>query len=127
LGRLIPQSALQRALRDEARQAERINRIFDDCDVLLTPATARPPVAAGEWEGLSAARTLFGMSMTYPFTPVWNATGQPVLAVPAGFTAAGLPIGAQLVGPPNDEGTLLSLAAQVEAERPWADRRPSGA
>jgi amidase len=30
----------------------------------------------------------------------------------------------QLVGRPDDEATLLSLAAQIEAERPWADRRP---
>ena len=52
LGRLLPQAALDRALRDEARQAARINEIFDDVDVVLTPTTARPPVAAAEWEGL---------------------------------------------------------------------------
>ncbi len=125
LGRLLPQAALDRALSDEARQAARINEIFDDVDVVLTPTTARPPVAAAEWEGLSALRTLLGMSFVYPFTATWNATGQPVLAIPAGFTAAGLPLGAQLIGRPEDEGTLLSLAAQVEAERPWADRRPA--
>jgi amidase len=44
--------------------------------------------------------------------------------VPAGFTEDGLPLSVQLVGRPNDEATLLSLAAQLEAERPWADRRP---
>ena len=44
--------------------------------------------------------------------------------MPAGFTADGLPLAVQLVGRPDDEGTLLSLAAQIEAERPWADRRP---
>ena len=65
------------------------------------------------------------MPLVYPFTAAWNATGQPALAVPAGFTADGLPLGAQLIGRPDDEGTLLSLAAQVEAERPWADRRPA--
>ncbi len=104
LGRLMPQAALDRALRDEARQAARINQIFDDVDVVLTPTTARPPVAAAEWEGLSAARTLLGMSLVYPFTAVWNATGQPVLSIPAGFTAAGLPLGAQLVGRPTGRG-----------------------
>jgi amidase len=54
----------------------------------------------------------------------WNYTGQPAAAVPAGFTADGLPLSVQLVGRPNDEATLLSLAAQIEAERPWADRLP---
>ena len=44
--------------------------------------------------------------------------------MPAGYTAEGLPLSAQLVGRPEDESTLLSLAAQIEAERPWADRRP---
>jgi amidase len=125
LGRLLPQAALDHALRDEARQAARINAVFDDHDVLLTPTTAKPPVAAAEWEGRSALATLLAMARTYPFTGTWNATGQPVLAIPSGFTAAGLPLGAQLIGRPEDEGTLLALAAQVEAERPWADRRPA--
>jgi amidase len=124
-GRLIPQAALDNALRDEARQAARLNQVLDDHDVILSPTTAKPPVAAAEWEGLTAARTMLGMMRAYPFTSQWNATGQPALAIPGGFTAAGLPLGAQLIGRPNDEGTLLSLAAQVEAERPWADRRPT--
>jgi amidase len=54
----------------------------------------------------------------------WNITGQPAGAVPAGFTSDGLPLSVQIVGRPNDEATLLSLAAQIEAERPWADTRP---
>ena len=124
MGRLVPQAVLDNALRDEQRQARRINRVFDDHEVVLSPTTARPPVGAAQWEGMSAPRAMLGMMRAYPFTSQWNGTGQPALAVPAGFTAAGLPLGAQLIGRPNDEGTLLSLAAQVEAERPWADRRP---
>jgi amidase len=64
------------------------------------------------------------MTRAYPFTAVWNVTGQPAAAVPAGFTADGLPLSVQLVGRTGDEGTLLSLAAEIEAERPWAARRP---
>jgi amidase len=44
--------------------------------------------------------------------------------VPAGFDDDGLPLAVQLVGRPHDEATLLSLAAQIEEARPWADRRP---
>jgi amidase len=44
--------------------------------------------------------------------------------VPAGWTGEGLPRAVQIVGRPNDESTLLSLAAQIERERPWADRLP---
>ena len=62
-----------------------------------------------------------------PFNVLWNATGQPAASVPAGFTADGLPLAVQFVGRPNDEATLLSLAAQLESARPWADRRPPSA
>jgi amidase len=64
------------------------------------------------------------MGMVYPFTAVWNTTGQPAAAVPAGFSQEGLPLAVQLVGRPNDEATLVSLAAEIEAERPWAGHRP---
>lgn len=124
LGNAIPGAALRLALRDEARHAARINRLFDDFDVLLTPTTAAPPVRSGQWEGLGALRTLDGMGRAYPYTAVWNLTGQPAASVPAGFIAEGLPLAVQLVGRPDDEDTLFSLAAQMEAERPWADRRP---
>lgn len=126
LGRLMPRVALDRAMREEAGHAARINAIFDHHDVLMTPTVARPPVGAAEWEGMSALRTLNAMGMAYPFTAVWNATGQPAASVPAGFTADGLPLSVQLVGRPGDEHTLFSLAAQIEAERPWAEDRPPG-
>jgi amidase len=57
---------------------------------------------------------------------VWNSTGQPAASVPAGRSASGLPLAVQLVGAPHAERTLLSLAAQIEAARPWtADRPPA--
>ena len=124
LGRGIPRPVLAKAMRDEAAHAERVNRLFADHDVLMTPITTRTQVRAAEWEGMGAFRTLIGMLRVYPFTVPWNATGQPAASVPAGFTDDGLPLAVQLVGKPGDEGTLLSLAAQMEAERPWADRRP---
>ena len=124
LGRALPDAVVERAIRDEPRQAARINRLFESYDVLMTPTTARPPVGAAEWEGLGAVRTLLGMVRVYPYTATWNATGQPAASVPAGFSCEGLPLAVQLVGRAHDEGVLLSLAAQVEAERPWADARP---
>jgi amidase len=44
--------------------------------------------------------------------------------VPAGFAKDGMPLAVQIIGQPGDEATLLSLAGQLEAERPWADRHP---
>jgi amidase len=115
---------LERIRSDEARHAQRLGRLFQDHEVLLTPVTAKPPVEIGRWEGMGALRTVIGQLFTYPFAAPWNATGQPAAAVPAGFTGHGLPLSAQLIGRPDDEATLLSLAAQIEAERPWTDRRP---
>ena len=116
--------AKRKARRDEERHTARLNKCFEDCDVLLTPQTAKPPVNATEWEGRSALSTVIRMAMTYPYTAAWNLTGQPAAAVPAGLTKDGLPVAVSLIGKPADEATLLSLSAQLEAERPWTDRRP---
>jgi amidase len=124
LGSLYPEAVVARAVRAGERDAQRINELFDRFDVLVTPVIGEPPFEAGRWEGKGAARTLLGMSRSFCFAPVWNHTGQPAASVPAGFTDDGLPLAVQLVGRPNDEATLISLAAQVEAARPWADARP---
>jgi amidase len=124
LGRMVRDQLVARTRAAEPAHAARLNAIFDDNDVVLTPVTAGPPVEVGRWEGLGGVRTLAGMFPVYPFTVPWNLVGQPAASVPAGFTADGLPLAVQLAGRPNDESTLLSLAAQLEAERPWADRTP---
>ena len=109
----------------EQADRERIGKLFERFDVLITPPVGEPPIEVGRWEGKGALRTVLGMSRTYPFTVVWNHTGQPAASVPAGFTPDGLPLSAMLVSRPDDEATLLSLAAQIESVRPWADRRPA--
>ncbi len=124
LGGLFGDGLLERAKQREERNAERINRVFLQADVVLLPTVAKPPVRAGQWEGLGAVRTLLGMATVYPYTAVFNQIGQPAAAVPAGITADGLPLSVQLVARKGQDATLLALAAQIEAERPWADRRP---
>jgi amidase len=125
LGGLIPASALQRALAAEAGDRERINAIFaDGIDAVLTPVFTRKQLRIGEYEGRGTQWTLNGTARWVPHLGTFNHTGQPAAAVPAGFTDDGLPLSVQLVAPPDGEPLLLSLAAQIEAERPWADRRP---
>jgi amidase len=124
LGRITSPAVVERARRGEAALVARLAPTFDRFDVLLTPALAGPPVEAGRWEGLGALRTFLGVAAWTPGTAAWNITGQPAAAVPAGFTDDGLPLSVQLVGRTNDEHTLLSLSAQIERERPWAERRP---
>jgi amidase len=123
-GGLIPKALLERARLAEPALAGRLNRVLVDHDVLLTPATASPPPRIGQLEGRGAIWSLNAVAAMVPYNAIWNVTGQPAAAVPAGFGADGLPRSVQLVGRPGAEGTLLSLAAQLEAERPWAQSRP---
>jgi amidase len=94
-------------------------------DVLVAPALAEAPVLLDtvHWE-TDDPMGLFTRSAAFtPFTAVANVTGQPAISVPLA-EHEGLPAAAQLFGRPADEGTLLAVAAQLEAARPWADRRP---
>ncbi len=124
LGGMISPQLLERSLAAEGELALRVNRLLDDHDLLLTPATATPPPRIGQLEGRGALWTLNAVAGMVPYSGVWNVTGQPAASVPAGFGSDGLPRGVQLVARPNDEATLLSLAAQIEAERPWAQQLP---
>ena len=112
-----------RARAKEAARAARINAIFDEHDVLVTPVTAAQPLPVGRFDGAGAARAFLGAGEFACYTAVWNVTGQPAASVPAGFDADGMPMAVQLVARPDGEATLLALAAQLEEARPWAHRR----
>jgi amidase len=123
MGRAIPQQVLDWARRED--DWTRYEGFFGTHDVLLTPVNAVPPWKAGQWEGLGAVRTFLGMAQAQPlFTGEWNLTGQPAISVPVGTSDDGLPIGVMMVARHNEEATLISLAAQLEGELRWTDRRP---
>jgi amidase len=124
-GALVSDRMLERLLAAQREMTARVERVFDTYDVLLTPVMSETAPPAGVMEGRGAAVTYFWESSWVPFTILWNLTGQPAASVPAGRSSEGLPLAVQLVGRPRDERTLLSLAAQIEAERPWGDERPS--
>lgn len=118
LGQGLTAEAYERARRSLHRQSRLIGGFFETCDVHLSPVVPVPPPRHGE-------TTLERIAHFIAFTFPWNVTGQPACSVPFGWTASGLPIGVQLVGRLGDEVTLLKLAAEIEAARPWADRKPS--
>ena len=124
LGGLLPDKIFEAALRGRDADAARVNSIFDTHDVLMTPVMGGTALPVRRWEGQGAIRTVLGMSRFYPYCVPWNHLGNPAMAVPAGFAPDGMPLSVQIIGRPGDESTLLSLAAQIEAERPWADVRP---
>src|SRR4051794_4723604 len=102
--------------------------MWEGFDVLVTPTLAKPPIEIGALapaKGEQPVQMLMNSAEFVPFTPVWNVTGQPAISLPLYQSDAGLPIGVQFVGPPAGEELLISLAAQLEAAQPWADRRPA--
>jgi amidase len=125
LGGMLPPSAVDWALARQADYSARLNEPLADHDVLLMPVTPAPPPKIGAREGRGWLATTIAASATVPYAAPWNFTGQPACSVPAGFAADGLPRAVQFVGKPNDEATLVALAGQLEAERPWTQQRPS--
>jgi aspartyl-tRNA(Asn)/glutamyl-tRNA(Gln) amidotransferase subunit A len=89
--------------------ARDFTRAFEQCDVLLTPATPGPAFAVG-----SQTADPLQMYLNDVFTVTVNLAGLPAIAVPAGLTANGLPLGLQLIGKAFDEGTLLRAARALE-------------
>jgi amidase len=125
IGRAVGERGVAWARAREAERTERINRVFDHADVLLTPTIPHPPDRAGFYARAGLVRSIDRASSTVVFTNIWNLTGQPAMALPTPRTGpGGVPLSAQFVGRPNDEATLISLAAQLEAETGWPERRP---
>ncbi|HEX3590619.1 MAG TPA: amidase [Pseudonocardiaceae bacterium] len=123
-GRRYPARVVAASRRYSTRVAARVNTVFDDVDVLLSPLTPRPPWRIGEVSGRAWLPMLLAAQRFTAFTTLWNLAGNPAASVPAGFTEDGLPLAVQIVGRPDDEATVLRVAALWERERPWADRRP---
>src|ERR1700728_18730 len=94
-------------------------------DVLLTPALAERPLPLGTLDTAAPdpMSTFTRSGLFTPFTPVFNASGQPGISLPLYEGEDGLPLGVQLVGRPAGEAALWALASQVEAAAPWAGRR----
>ncbi|WP_078871303.1 amidase [Streptomyces caatingaensis] len=123
-GALLGGAVLRLARAAERPLRARVGELFGRYDVLLTPTTAAPPLPVGALDGLSGRETDAAMIRACPYTFPWNVLGWPAVSVPAGLTAGGLPLGAQLLGPAGSEALLLSLAGQLEERERWFERRP---
>jgi amidase len=133
------------------RRLEAVGRetgpFFETYDLLLTPTVASPapplgslapsPLeravlrflgAVGSGGLIKAVGLLDGLVDTafafIPWTPLFNATGQPAMSVPLVWSDGGLPVGTHLVGRFGREDVLLRVAGQLERARPWFHRLP---
>lgn len=98
-----------------------------DFDILVTPTMPIQPARAGAiWDDITRDPESISMTVlsSVLFTSMFNLNGLPAISLPVHQAAdTGLPIGAQVVAPPFQEGLLLRVAAQLEASLPWKDRR----
>lgn len=134
---LAAQQLMQRTARDVAA-------FFETYDLFLTSTWAQPPARVGELAPTAAERAQLavvkalplgklldvaldkmgsGKLAVVPNTQLFNQTGQPAMSVPLSWNARGLPIGVQLAARFGGEATLFRIAAQLEAARPWAERK----
>ncbi len=113
-----------RSLLRRSAYFDKVRRFFASYDLLLCPTVAVPPFEAGTEGPREIAGRRVPPGAWLALTPPFNLTGQPAATVPCGFTAAGLPIGLQIVGRRFDEATVLRASAAFEAARPWADKHP---
>jgi amidase len=148
LGRCEPAATLAAARRLWGRAARTMGRFHETYDLYMTPATAQPPAFIGELKpkpyqigalkavsrlklgrllrrsGIIDRIAIQNMART-PFTQLANFTGQPAMSVPLHWTREGLPCGVHFMARIGDEASLFRVAAQLEAERPWFEKRPA--
>ena len=125
-GRNVPAPDYLLAITALQQMTRAVAAFFQGYDVWLTPTLAEPPLPLGSFQS-PPDNPLAGFERAaqfVPFTPIFNATGQPAMSVPLYWDAQGLPVGVHFAARFGDEATLFRLAAQLEEARPWASRRP---
>lgn len=119
LARWATPRVVERAIRRGERVAAAVDaRLLTDADVFLLPTMPKLPPPVGLLDGMDAVRAQVATLPYVANTVLTNVSGHPALALPAGLSASGLPIGVQLIARRGEEGLLLAIAAQIEASRP---------
>lgn len=127
LGRKLRGEVVMQSFRAIRTLAREILAFFGDVDVFLTPVMGTAPPRIGHIDpvNLDPAEVNRRQGRAFPFTPLFNYTGQPAMSVPLAWSEQGLPIGMQFAARYADEATLYQLAGQLEEARPWRDRHPA--
>ena len=125
-GRRQTGADVMRSLQETRMLNRRTLAAFEDIDVYLSPVLGAPVPQIGFIDPvrLEPREVNRRQGRTFPFTPPFNFSGQPSMSLPLEQDASGLPIGLMFTAKYADEATLFRLAAQLEKEAPWKDRRP---
>jgi Asp-tRNA(Asn)/Glu-tRNA(Gln) amidotransferase A subunit family amidase len=111
-GLLIPSSTYLHAQRIRGKFRREMLAAMEGIDAVMTPATITPPLKGLASTGDAA------------FNVPWSFTGSPTVNIPSGLNKEGLPLGAQLVGKPYSEASLLGVASWCETVLPFNDDPP---
>ncbi|MBU8824899.1 amidase [Mycolicibacterium goodii] len=145
IGRATGSVAYLDAVQRRHDHTRRLTTFFESYDLLMTPTLATPPPRIGEFDlpellkrgsdvllktrsaGLLRFTKMLDDTVDrnlawVPYTQLANITGRPAITLPLHWTADGLPLGVQFVGPLEGESLLISLAAQLEEAMPWQGR-----
>ena len=112
----------QGAVERKREMQDRTLAWFQGVDIVVCPTTAVPPGRIGDWVATTPHDSFLNLARYGYFTAPFNVSGQPAISVPTHITHEGLPIGVQIVGAPLADGTVLSVARQLERELPWYER-----
>jgi amidase len=125
-GRRQEGAAVMRSLQETRMLNHATLAAFEDIDVYLCPVLGTPVPEIGFIDpvNLEPKEVNRRQGRTFPYTPPFNYSGQPSMSLPIEVDANGLPIGMMFTAKYADEATLFRLAAQLEKEAPWKDRRP---
>ena len=110
LGAWVRPRVIEFALKQTESVSLKANRVFDEVDVLLTPAIAHRPPKVGILDNAGSIESMVRSMPAIAYAAIWNVAGNPAAAVPCGIADDGLPVGVQLVGRLHEETTLLSLS-----------------
>ncbi len=114
-GFFIPAASYIQALRFREQWARRVHReVFGRADLLLSAATPIPAAPRSASSAVVRGREVEIRALLISLTRLWNFFGGPATALPAGMSAEGLPLGAQIMGAPFEDHRTLALAHQME-------------
>ena len=122
IGRMVGRMRLVRPATAE-RFRERMVGFFDDVDVLLSPVTTGPPLAARPWHERSFLANITANARWAPWTAAWNLAGLPALVLPAGSQPDGLPVARPVRRPPGCRRTTTLAGRRARAPAPLAPLR----
>ena len=105
------------ALRMRSKFTADFHALFNDVDVIVTASAHDPACRIDDQE---ACEFIYSRQARAPF----NVTGSPAIAVPAGFSQEGLPLGIQIVGAPYNEAAVYRVGAAYEAATAWTAKHP---